>query len=374
MANSASDNLRILVVDDDTMVLRMLAEVLDRPGWSVETFESSCDAMKTLEGGGFDVALVDVVMPPPTGMDILRRLNTLPEAPAVVMLTACASLDMAIEAMREGAADFIAKPFDDGDELTGAIERAARRRSRRLEESAGSEGGLQRMASIVHELRGPAEGIIGYADVARHYIRSGRPEKGLGNLDRIVETVRQLDEMISQLLNFSRGEAGQLAVHPQSLSPSEIVRNVARLYEGRLLTRRMTLDIDVPADLPRIAADPDHLRRVLLNLLSNSYKYAPAESTVRIVGRRNARASAVTLTVSDAGPGIPSWARKVVFEPFRRLQQHEGLPGAGLGLAIVKRLVEINGGQICIAGRADRGARICLTLPVDQPQAAAMGG
>lgn len=213
--------------------------------------------------------------------------------------------------------------------------------------------------SLSHDLRTPLVSVIG----AFTGLEGDLPK---ADRDALVETgldeARRLDRYVQNLLNMTRLEYGALQPRRTIVDLRELVgtarADLRRGLEGHELA------LDLPADLPRIDADPVLIGQALANVLENAAKYAPPGSTIRIAA--HAAGSSVILAVSDEGPGIPAAEREKVFDLFYRVTEGDRRPtGTGLGLAIVRGFVEAHGGRVrALAGPGGRGTSIELELPV----------
>jgi two-component system sensor histidine kinase KdpD len=247
------------------------------------------------------------------------------------------------------------------DQVAVAVERtrmAADLQSMRVE----AEGEKLRSAllnSLSHDLRTPLVSVIG----AFTGLEGDVPE---ASRKALVETgldeARRLDRYVQNLLNMTRLEYGALKPKRGPVDVGELI-GTARA-DLRTVLAGHTIDVDLPANLPRIDADPVLIGQALANVLENATKYSPPGSTIRLVG--HSEIGKVTLTVSDEGPGIPPAEREKVFDLFYRVTEGDRRPtGTGLGLAIVRGFVEAHGGSVrALAGPEGRGTRIEIDLPV----------
>jgi len=215
--------------------------------------------------------------------------------------------------------------------------------------------------SISHDLRSPLTAI----STAASALRSG----GLSEIDRreLVGVVEgessRLDRLVSDLLALSRIEAGAVNPRPDWCDLHDTVASAAEQVRAR--HGEHPIELDLPADLPLVRADPVQMERVFANLIENAVKFSPPGEPVRVRGIGSPR---VMIRVTDAGRGIPAAERAHVFDPFFR--GRDGTPGAGLGLAICRGFVEANGGQIVLQSARDSGTSFAVSFPVaPQPQA-----
>jgi signal transduction histidine kinase/HAMP domain-containing protein len=186
--------------------------------------------------------------------------------------------------------------------------------------------------------------------------------------------VEQLTETVHEFLDLTRIEAGELRLNLEPVHVSALLAEAVRRVEGQARAQGITMSTRSEADLPRIVADPLRLRAVFDNILSNALKYTPSGGSVTIDSHRQAIASldqprAVSITITDTGPGIPAAFHSRIFDKFFRLEHHHtesrpGARGAGIGLYMCRQIVELHDGRIaCSAGADGLGTCITVVLP-----------
>lgn len=239
---------------------------------------------------------------------------------------------------------------------------AAEAKARREAEQANALK-MKFLAMISHELRTPLTSIKGFATTLLAEDVQWPPASQRDFLQTISDEADRLGELIEQLLDLSRLEAGMLRIRPRPHAIEHIVN--AALAQLQIVSARHTLVLDVPADLPRLVVDADRIAQVLTNLVGNAVKYAPPQTVITVSAAR--ADNVVQFDVTDQGPGIPSADRTRIFEPFQQLDNHaiNRTEGAGLGLAICKGLVEAHGGRIWVQDRSGPGTVISFTLPIE---------
>jgi signal transduction histidine kinase len=215
---------------------------------------------------------------------------------------------------------------------------------------------------VSHELRTPLTSIKGFATTLLATDVVWDAESQHDFLVTINEEADKLTDLIEQLLDLSRLQAGKLRIHPEPRSIADILDMSMAQFEA--LARQHQLIIHIPADLPPVMADAQRISQVLVNLVENAVKYAPEGTQIIITGE--AQPSTVRIDVQDEGPGIPVGDRERIFEPFRQsetaiAQQSKGI---GLGLAICKGLIETHGGKIWVADGAEAGTTMSFSLPL----------
>ena len=237
----------------------------------------------------------------------------------------------------------------------------AEARARREAERA-NELRLRFLAMISHELRTPLTSIKGFvttllADDVTWDEQSQRDFLVIAN-----QEADKLTDMIDQLLDLSRLEAGMLNIHPTRRTMSSIVAVTMTQLEA--IAPDHQLNVDVPDALPPVKADLQRISQVLTNLVGNAAKYSPLGTQVNISA--TATDGWVQVNVTDQGPGISAADRAHLFEAFRRGESSpiRRTKGAGLGLAICRGLIEAHGGRIWVQDRNGPGATLSFTLPV----------
>jgi PAS domain S-box-containing protein len=236
------------------------------------------------------------------------------------------------------------------------------------------------LSSVSHELRTPLTSLLGFAKLsrkkfARHFLdlAEGNPElerqarQILENLDILASEGERLTRLINEVLDLAKIESGRVDWQDREIDPTALVREVADTARGWFAQLpQVAFAWDVAPDLPLLRVDPDRLKQVLLNLMSNAVKF-----TTRGHVRLNARAAGdgqVEFTVEDTGPGIPEGEQERVFDLFHQARAEEaGKPrGTGLGLTISRQIVEHYGGSIALRSTPGQGTTFVVLLPAAQ--------
>jgi len=224
------------------------------------------------------------------------------------------------------------------------------------------------VSNISHELRTPIATIKLYADLMRR-----QPGRWSEHLERLEAEVDHLTELVEEILEVSRIDAGRLALEFQPVALNDLVE--AAVAGHRLLAgeRKLTLEYHPAEPGPAVEVDPDRMRQVLNNLLENAIRYTPSGGRVIVsTGRAQANGRTwATVTVSDTGIGIPDDELPHIFERFFRGREPRQMQisGTGLGLSIVKEIVELHGGQVTVESQVGEGSTFTVWLPLveDRP-------
>jgi len=218
------------------------------------------------------------------------------------------------------------------------------------------------VAKATHEIRTPLQGIVGMCEQLES-LASEAPVREL--LRMIQSTALHAADVVSELNQYSRLAGGRLRPQPTSTPLLPWIREVEMVATLGRATPHPALEVRM-GELPETATfDPKMHRQVLLNLLDNALKYAPAHSTVRWTIQFDG--STLLYIVEDHGPGIPQGMVQRIFEPFHRLATHEAHEGSGLGLSILRELVHLLNGKVTVNSSADQGTRFAVALPVPKP-------
>jgi signal transduction histidine kinase len=216
------------------------------------------------------------------------------------------------------------------------------------------------ISAVSHELKTPVALIKGYASTLRRTDADWDAATIKESLQVIEEESDRLAELIDNLLDASRAQAGNFKIAPVELDIDALVQRV--MNKLRPQTRGHTLIADVPDDLPLVFADELRITQVLNNLITNAIKYS-AGGEVRVSAQVSP--GAVTISVHDQGPGIAPQDRAHLFERFYRSESatKKSVPGTGLGLYLSRSIIRAHGGQIWLARSDESGSTFSFSLP-----------
>ncbi len=218
----------------------------------------------------------------------------------------------------------------------------------------------QFLSTMSHELRTPLNAVIGFSELLSEK-RYGQLNPKQADYVQMIHTAgHHLLQLINDILDLSKIEAGRLDLALEDLNVKTIVGDVLSSLKPLADKRSIGLTSSIPARLT-VRADATRLQQVLTNLVANAIKFSPEGAHVAVSAA--AQEAFIRLDVADDGPGIPVEEQKLIFESFYRAKQTRGREGAGLGLAITKRLVEAHGGEFGLESHPGQGSRFFFTLP-----------
>jgi two-component system sensor histidine kinase BarA len=222
------------------------------------------------------------------------------------------------------------------------------------------------LANVSHELRTPLNSIIGFAELLQDDAKERKDERRLRYLDNIVTSGRRLLEMINELLDMAKIEAGRLEVHCEQVSIPDIIEGIAGIMEPQAGKKSITLHIDLANAMPAAHTDPGKVQQILYNLLSNAIKFTPDHGDIHLCGALEG--DYICLHVKDSGPGIPDDLQDVIFEKFRQIESGHtrAHAGTGLGLAICRELAGMLQAELSVSSTLGQGATFTLRIPLKQ--------
>ena len=219
------------------------------------------------------------------------------------------------------------------------------------------------LASMSHELRTPLNAVIGFSEVLLDQMFGEINERQGEYLRDIWSSGRHLLELLNDILDLSKVEAGQMQLEHGIFPAAEAIEYAVMLVRERALLHSIGLVLDVAPDLGDIEADELRFKQVVVNLLSNAVKFTPDGGEVRVVARRTA--DELEVSVSDTGIGVRPEDRERIFESFQ--QGRRGAPkeeGTGLGLTLTRRIVELFGGHLSMESELDVGSTFTFRIPL----------
>jgi signal transduction histidine kinase len=398
---------KVLLVDDEESVLETMAAILSQEGYRVTPASTVKDALQHLRSDQFDLLLTDLRIDTDSGLTLLAEVRERAPETASIMLTGYASIESAIDALREGAYDYLVKPCH-VDELKATVRRGIERSvlSRtlrdRVEELDAANAQLRQLSSelqdrvdqatadlrqnvdelaaanhrleeasrlreefismAAHELKTPVTSLRASAQLLQRRLDRGQgvDEDALRRGFRLIDQQSdKLARLISQMMDVTRIEAGRLSLELEEVDLAQLVRDVVESEQTKSEDHRVVFD--GPEQLTA-EIDPLRIDQVLTNLIDNAIKYSPDGGDVRVELSAPTDGT-VQVSVTDQGEGIPPEHRGRIFERFYRAHSDRHLTGIGLGLYITRQIVEHHGGQIHAEFPPEGGTRFILRLP-----------
>jgi signal transduction histidine kinase len=367
---------RLLIVEDEEAIALTLREVLQQESYDVEVAASAEEAEAMIRPGQFDLALLDLRVGEGSGLSVLSYLKQHSPNSVAIVLTGYGALETAIQAMRDGALDYLLKPCDIG-ELKSAIARGLQegRRKQLATEAEQAQAELARalrarddfLAMAAHELRTPLSVVIGWAQYLQRALGQAEPHDAREKLDVLVGQARRLARLVEDFIDVVRIQNRSLELSLETLDlrnvASRAVRDAQRAYPNHRYS------LDVPAEPVWAQVDPARLGQVIGDVLDNAAKFSPQGGTVTV--RVDSEAGMARVQVRDEGIGIAAEELDQIFQRFYQVDQDvmsRRFGGIGVGLFVGRALVEAHGGRLqADSAGLGKGSVFTISLPVGEP-------
>jgi signal transduction histidine kinase len=261
----------------------------------------------------------------------------------------------------DGASRWFGTHTDITDQKQGELERErllVLEKEARAEAERATRARDEVLAVLAHDLRNLMHTVVASASVIELAADEDKRKRQIAILQR---STREMDRLMSDLLDVARIEAGTFAIRRDRVDVGALIREALELFDPQAVSRGIALGGDVPGSLPPVLADRDRLLQVLSNLLANALKFTPAEGAISV--RAASLAETLQVSVEDSGSGIRQEDLPHVFDRFWQARPTSRV-GAGLGLAICKGIVEAHGGRIWAESTLGRGTTLHFTLPL----------
>jgi signal transduction histidine kinase len=374
---------RILVIDDEEGIRQGCVRALGLQGYQVETAGTMAEGRRQIELAHFDLVLLDVMLPDGQGTALLKTIYARDPETVAVIITGFATVELAVEAIKQGAYDFISKPFDT-DLLLLTVNQGLEKRRLSLEtlrlqtverETARLERDKQEMErldqfksafmlTVAHELRSPVAAAQSLLRTMLRGLAGELNDQQREVLRRVEVRHGQLLELINDLLSLAASKTYDPGQPLQPVSLSQAVRLVMEAFAPQAQEKGVRIaPLDLPTDL-LVQASEDGLNKVLANLVGNAVKYTPSGGQVTVGVRREGNSAEVAVT--DSGIGISAEELPRLGTEFFRAQsaKQAEIPGTGLGLSIVREQLRRFGGSLEITSTPGKGSTFSARLPL----------
>ncbi|MFW5702260.1 MAG: sensor histidine kinase [Bacteroidota bacterium] len=345
-----------------------MQDVDDEVGFDVLLAESAEQALELIESEKPELMLLDYKLPGMSGLELLDRLNEEDSAILTVMITAYASLETAVSAIKRGAFDFLAKPFTP-DELRATVQKASQNiiLARQVKKLAEEKRRIrfEFISVLGHELKAPLNAIDGYL----HMFRDRAAGEEVTNYDKMVDRsmarIEQMRKLIADLLEMTKIESGQRQRRIERIDLTEIANSSIETMIPDAELRNISINFEADEDSTMLA-DRQEVEIIFNNLISNSIKYNRDNGSVRIAISKD---DAVRITVADTGIGMTKEECERLFNDFVRIKNEKTrhIEGSGLGLSTVRKIARMYDGDVEVASRPDHGSTFTVTLVEPEP-------
>lgn len=368
--------LKVLVVDDEPGIRSGVTRILKNfhvtypfmdEDYTYEVFEAATgeEGIEMMVGVKPDIMLLDNKLPGIQGVDVLEYVRKNNFDVVVAMITSYASLDVAIRATRDGATDFIPKPFTP-QELKSSIENITKQQYlRRITHKLQQEGKkirYQFLSVLSHELKAPLNAIEGYLRMMQEKQSGDMIDNYTDHIDRSLQRIQGMRNLIMDLLDFTKIRLERKEEKVQEVDLAAIASGAIVTVQPYAIQMDVSINLDVRSDAV-IMADPDDMEIVFNNLISNAVKYNKVGGKVDIT--IDSTEIEVILIFSDTGIGMTHDDTDILFKEFVRIKNEKtrNISGSGLGLSIVKKVIGLYHGVIKVDSTPGTGTIFTVRLP-----------
>jgi two-component system, sensor histidine kinase and response regulator len=366
---------KILIVDDEPGIREGTKRILQNFKVDYPFMDEQID-FQVLEAGtgksGIEIIdrempeilLLDNKLPDIQGVEVLEYVKSRHYDIIVVMITSYASLELAVKATRDGAFDFIPKPFTP-QEIRASVENITKqiflKRMTQTLNNTGKQIRFQFLSVLSHELKAPLNAIDGYLKMIKERQFGNNMDAYDEMLDRSMERIKGMRQLILDLLDLTKIETGK----PTQKLEKVNVRKIVQMSVDTIRPYAIQKDVDIyvnSRDTIEMRADPGEIEIIMNNLISNAVKYNRTGGRVDIFYEKIQ--SEIKITVSDTGIGLKQEDKEKIFDDFVRIKssQTREVTGSGLGLPIVKKIVDMYHGNIEVQTELDKGTTFIITL------------
>lgn len=373
---------RILVIDDEAGIREGIRRGLTPQGYIVETAENGEQGLALFRQNPCDLVLIDVMLPDISGIDLIAEIHRIDADAVCVIITGYATIEMAVRAIKEGAYDFLTKPFS-VDDLLLVVRQGLERRhltleTRRLQsieaEARKLEGEKARLEKldrakmqfirlITHELKAPIAAIHTYLKLIQEGYVS--PEQQTKIIEKCLARAQEQMKLINDLLELGRVQAQIQDGKIEKIDLEDILHAVVEKIMPQAIEKGLDFRYHVQPGPKVILGNREQFNSVWTNLIGNAIKYT--EKGFVEVTLRNEDGKLIG-EVRDSGIGIPEADQQNLFQEFFRASNAKKSlrQGTGLGLSIVKRIVEAAGGQVWVESKEGKGSLFGFSVPLAQ--------
>lgn len=391
---------KILIVDDNEANLFSLAKILEKLNYPIHTAMDGMETLKLCLQHSYSLILLDIQMPEMDGFETLEHIRKDPNnkfTPVILISAIFTENQYKLKGIQTGAVDFLPKPIDPGilrakvkvfmeleehkaslkaliselatknDQLE--IEISKRKKvEEKLREAKNkaekiSDAKSQLLVNMSHEIRTPVNSILGFADLIANPNLSKEDKERY--LKYVSNSSQNLLFLINEILDHSRIESGEFKINSAPCRLNDMIIELKESFDrikAQQDKENLVINIDLPKDQLTIKTDPQRIKQVMINLISNAIKYTD-KGSITIGYRLNKKL--VRFFVKDTGIGIESSEVENVFSRFKRVETQDSLKsqGTGLGLSISQRIVILMGGDIGVESELHKGSEFHFSLP-----------
>ncbi|MBO3457874.1 hybrid sensor histidine kinase/response regulator [Aetokthonos hydrillicola Thurmond2011] len=380
--------VKILLIEDNLAEARLLQEFLipaKTNDFHLVHVKRLAEALQEISHNTYDVVLLDLTLPDSQGLASLAALIRYAPNLPIVVLTNTNDDELALEAVRSGAQDYLVKRLVKPEVLIRSLRHAIERKQAleklravnhtlemRVQERTDelvkvqelSQSKSEFVSMLSHDIRNPLNTILLVAGLLQSSDDKLPKEKKLSHFQLMRSAIKNVAQLLDEVMFIGKADTGKLECELIAADLELFCHQIVQEMQLSLCEERPTIIFSSFGEIGEVMCDESLLQHILTNLLSNAIKYSPPNSTVRfdLIGQEKT----IIFRIQDEGYGIPEEDQHRIFQPFHRATNVGRIPGTGLGLAIVKKCVETHGGNITVHSEVGVGTTFTVTLPLNR--------
>jgi signal transduction histidine kinase len=383
---TATSTLKILLIEDNLAEARLLQEFIKltkSQNFGLVHVQILQDGIKQLNSQKYDVILLDLTLPDSQGLSSIPQLLQQNPSNPIIVLTNTNDEELAIEAVRQGAQDYLVKRHVNPDTLVRSVRYAVERKqfleqlnqinqtletqveektTELLKSQEINQLKSEFMAMLSHDIRNPLNTILLAAGLLEKYQKELTNNSQIDYVQLIRSAIKNVSHLVDEASLIGKSDSGQLAYQPHVLNLENLCSELVEQSQLPAQEQQLNLIFTSSEHCFEFLGDETLLKHIISNLLNNAIKYSIPGGTVRFELIKQEKT--VILKFQDQGIGMTEADQKQLFQPFHRGENVGIIPGSGLGLTIVQQCVIAHRGEITVNSQVGVGSTLTVTLPI----------
>lgn len=363
----SEEKLKVLVADDEPTIRELMSLVLERDGHEVVTANDGVQALQKLRVGEFDALLSDIQMPHMNGIELLKQAKEIKPNLIVIIMTGFGTIETAVEAIKNGATDFITKPIRDLEHVPLMFKKARQLQALHNEVRALKE--LNRLqdeflALLSHELRTPLTNVQGGLEAVRDLFSDGMAAEAKEFLASAITSTNDLTKVLESLLLMADFQNGRVVLNKENTDLNALLEEIFDTYsEAR--KQSATFLYEKSAEPVLLEIDQKLFSQAVSHVIDNALKFNRDKQDLVVKGSLAAIDGTLRISIHNNGRPIPEKEKTAIFRRFKQAEHYmtRTCEGVGLGLPITKSIVESHGGKISLDSSEAEGVTFFIDLP-----------
>jgi signal transduction histidine kinase len=383
---TATSTLKILLIEDNLAEARLLQEFIKltkSQNFSLVHVQKLQDGINQLNSEKYDVILLDLTLPDSQGLASIPQLLKQNPSNPIIVLTNTNDEELAIEAVRQGAQDYLVKRHVNPDTLVRSVRYAIERKQfleqlnqinqtleTQVEEKTAelfksreiNQLKSEFVSILSHDIRNPLNTILLAAGLLQRHNQGQKNDEEINHLQLIRSAIKNVSNLLDEASLIGKSDSGKLFYKPHILDLEKLCYELVQQSQLFAQEKQLNLIFTSSQNCFEFLGDETLLKHIVSNLLNNAIKYSPPDSTVLFELIKQEKT--IILRFQDQGIGMTETDQKQLFQPFHRGENVGIIPGSGLGLTIVKQCIIAHRGEITVNSQVGVGSTFTVTLPI----------